>query len=84
MKEALSSSETSVLTRATWRNIPEDAILHSNYRENLKSYMNPWGSIPSQSSAWKYIIIFSHHECIDPYIYLHFGVSIYGIINTRL
>jgi hypothetical protein len=28
MMKALSSSETLVLTRATWRNIPEDGIFH--------------------------------------------------------
>jgi hypothetical protein len=37
MKELPSSSETSALTRATRFNIPQEEILHSHRRENLKS-----------------------------------------------
>jgi hypothetical protein len=45
MMEALSSTETSDLTRATWHNIPKDAILHSHRCENLKSCINCLDSV---------------------------------------
>jgi hypothetical protein len=40
--EAARSSETSVHTRSTWRHIPEDGILHSHRRENLKLMLSSY------------------------------------------
>jgi hypothetical protein len=43
---ALYSSETSVLTRATRRNISQDGILHSHCSENLKPYLRECSEAP--------------------------------------
>jgi hypothetical protein len=37
--EAMRSSKTSVYTRCTRRQIPEDGIFHSHRRKNLKTYI---------------------------------------------
>jgi hypothetical protein len=39
MMEAMLSSETAVLVRATRRNIPEDCVLQNNRPDNLISYI---------------------------------------------
>jgi hypothetical protein len=49
MMKALCSSEMSLLSRATRRNIPGDSIYHSHCRENLKSYT--------------YTVIFERNAC---------------------
>jgi hypothetical protein len=37
-----------VRTDVTWRNIPEDGILHSHRRENLKSYKEYFATIRNE------------------------------------
>jgi intermediate peptidase len=53
MMEVIHSSEMSVLTRATWHDVPEDGILHIHCHENLKYYM-----IIFMLQAWQ--LRFSH------------------------
>jgi hypothetical protein len=61
MMEATRSSETPVLTRAAWCNIPEDGIVHSHRRENLKSYKNkqtkqtPWPLVRERTKSYNII-----------------------------
>jgi hypothetical protein len=62
MMQAIRSSETSVLTRATWRNIPEDAIIFSFH---LFSYcgMSADTELQSQQTAVDWEWLSKHIPC---------------------
>jgi hypothetical protein len=69
MKEALSSSETSVLTRATRRNIPEDAVLHIHYRvyggSSLVSHLNQENLTSHTGSHFLIPVIIVFHSLLS-------------------
>jgi hypothetical protein len=75
--EMIPSSETLILTRATWHHIPVDDILHSHRRENFKSYKYgvvclrgiQWGLVPIifkvTETVWNNLKTGSQQACGD-------------------
>jgi hypothetical protein len=57
MMQATHSSETSVLTRATRRNIPEDRILYSHLCENLRPYTEDMFAISMSRLAYSSALV---------------------------
>jgi hypothetical protein len=79
--EAIRSSETSVHTRSIRRHIPEDGILHSHRRENLKSY--------KLLTSLMVVLPYNSTNCgpgsslISIYINKNVNVRLFKILNLR-
>jgi hypothetical protein len=46
-----------LVRRATRRNIPEDTILHSHRRENLKSYISMSFNLQQNYTDWRHLSV---------------------------
>jgi hypothetical protein len=72
MMEAISSSETSDLTKATRHNITEDVILHNNLYGNVISYV--------RLTAWT---LYRRRDVFPVRYELGFYIQEYGILHSH-